>query len=390
LATIIAAGRAQAAPTLRRAVDLFLDDQVSTDDWIVWGRSATTAAYALWEFEDWDALSTRQVALTRESGALNPLVISLNFHAVMITWRGDFEAAAAVVAEQEAVREVIGVRMASYGGQLLAAYQGRPVDRSPRGPLNDGDALDDGDGYSRQVASLATAIMNNGLGRYEAALAAAQDVAYEDSFLEPLAVSELIEAAVRCGDTEAAEGAMQRLMALTVPGADWSEGIEARARALLDVDDLAERWYLTSISHLARTPLLPELARSRLLYGEWLRREARRVDAREQLRAAHDALSAVGADGFAERARKELLATGEKVRRRSVATHAELTSQEEHIARLARDGRTNAEIGAEMYLSVRTIEWHLRKVFTKLGIASRRNLADVLPRHGSDAEPQPH
>jgi DNA-binding CsgD family transcriptional regulator len=379
LARLIAEGRAAAAPSLRLAVDLYVADQVSADDWIQWGRSATTAAYALWDIDTWAELSTRQVALTRESGALTPLVISLTFHAVMLTWCGELEAAEALVAEQDAVTEVTGIRMSSYGGQLLAAYRGRAADPPPQPSTSDRGSIYSGDGYSEQVARLATAILNNGLGRYADAYAAAREVAYEDSFLEPFAVSELIEAAVRIRSTAAANDALQRLLTLTVPGSDWAAGIEARARALLSSDDSAERWYEESIECLARTPLRPELARTRLLYGEWLRRERRRIDARQQLGLAYDLFATMGADGFAERARGELLATGEKVRRRQVDTRNQLTPQEEHIARLARDGRSNAEIGAELFISVRTVEWHLHKVFTKLGITSRKQLDETLP-----------
>jgi DNA-binding CsgD family transcriptional regulator len=176
---------------------------------------------------------------------------------------------------------------------------------------------------------------------------------------------------------------------VTVAGSDWSAGVEARSRALLSTNDDAEHWYTQSIACLARTPLRPELARTHLVYGEWLRREARRVDARRQLGAAYQMYAAMGAEGFAERARRELLATGQKVRKRHVDTQHELTPQEEHIARLARDGRSNPEIGAELFISVRTVEWHPRKVFTKLGITSRKGLTDAMPRSRYAGTPSP-
>jgi DNA-binding CsgD family transcriptional regulator len=240
-----------------------------------------------------------------------------------------------------------------------------------------------------QVALAANAILHNGLARYADAFAAARAVAFEDTFLEPLVVSELIEASVRIGSDEAADEALQRLLAVTVAGSDWAAGIEARGRALCGTGDLAEHWYSESIECLARTPLRPELARSHLLYGEWLRRQNRRVDARAQLRVAYDIFTTIGAEGFAERARNELLATGERVHKRDVSTRNELTAQEAHIARLARDGRTNVEIGAELFISVRTVEWHLSKVFTKLEITSRRELADTLPVQGRRADAPP-
>ena len=168
----------------------------------------------------------------------------------------------------------------------------------------------------------------------------------------------------------------------TIEGSDWAKGLEARSRALLSEGQNAERCYTEAVERFGRTPLRPELARAHLLYGEWLRREHRRLDARRQLRAAYHLFAAIGADAFAERARSELLATGEKVRKREVNTHNQLTPQEEHIVRLARDGRTNPEIGAELFISARTVEWHLRKVFTKLGITSRRDLYNAFPLRG--------
>jgi DNA-binding CsgD family transcriptional regulator len=290
------------------------------------------------------------------------------------------EAAAALVAEQEAVKEVTGIRLAAYGARLLAAHQGRTNDVSPLMSAVDKEFIEHGDdGYALKIASLASAVLNNGLGRYTEAFAAAREVADEISFLETWVLYELIEAGVRSGRREAADDALQRLLTVTVAGSDWSEGVEARSRALLSTGEDAEHWYTQSTACLARTPLRPELARSHLVYGEWLRREGRRVDARQQLGAAYEMFATMGAEGFAERARRELLATGQKVRRREVDTQHELTPQEEHIARLARDGRSNVEIGAELFISVRTVEWHLRKVFTKLGITSRKGLNDALP-----------
>jgi ATP/maltotriose-dependent transcriptional regulator MalT len=194
------------------------------------------------------------------------------------------------------------------------------------------------------------------------------------------ALPELVEATARVGDTRLAREALERLAATTQPaGTDFALGIEARSRALVSDGATAEELYREAIDRLGRTQLRPELARAQLLYGEWLRRQGRRVDAREQLRTAHDLLVAVGMEAFAERARRELVATGEKVRQRSPETHEELTAQEGQIARLARDGLSNPEIGARLFLSARTVEWHLRKVFTKLGISSRRQLRAALP-----------
>jgi ATP/maltotriose-dependent transcriptional regulator MalT len=235
------------------------------------------------------------------------------------------------------------------------------------------------------MASWAAAVLHLGLGQYAEALALAEP-ATEKTY-QPLSTQlilpELIEAAVRTGRTELAREALDRLSVMTaIEGSDWAKGLEARSRALLSEGHNAEHCYAEAVERFGRTPLRPELARAHLLYGEWLRREQRRRDARHQLHAAYHLFTAIGADAFAERARRELLATGEKVRKREVDTRGQLTPREEHIVRLARDGRTNPEIGAELFISARTVEWHLRKVFTKLGITSRRDLQNALPPRG--------
>ncbi|MGZ6527911.1 MAG: helix-turn-helix transcriptional regulator [Actinomycetota bacterium] len=228
----------------------------------------------------------------------------------------------------------------------------------------------------------AAAVLYNGLGRYEEAAAAARQAtsnAFEPWF-SMWALPELVEAATRIGDTELARDALKRLVKTTEPsGIDLALGIEARCRALVSDGETAELLYQDAIVRLGRTRVRTELARAHLLYGEWLRREGRRVDARTQLRTAHDMFETIGMEGFAERARKELAATGERPRRRNPETRNDLTSQEDQIARLARDGLSNPEIGARLFLSPRTVEWHLRNVFNKLGVRSRRELGDALP-----------
>jgi ATP/maltotriose-dependent transcriptional regulator MalT len=244
------------------------------------------------------------------------------------------------------------------------------------------EATPGGQGTALQFAHYANAVVMNALGRYEEAVASAVEASDDmpQLVVARWALSELIEAASRSRQTEIAQDALARL-GEHAAGSDsaWALGVWARARAVLSEGEEAERLYREAIDHLGRSRLRPDLARARLLFGEWLRRANRRVDARGQLRAAHEAYVAMGAQGFAERARHELLATGEKVRSRRDETRDELTRQEEHIARLARDGLTNPEIGAQLFLSPRTVEWHLRKVFTKLGIASRKGLLDALP-----------
>jgi DNA-binding CsgD family transcriptional regulator len=239
-----------------------------------------------------------------------------------------------------------------------------------------------GEGIGITVTEWATAVLGNGLGRYDEALAAAERASRYSGGLGLAAWSlvELIEAAARTGQPERAAEALGRLAESTrAAGTDWALGLEARSRALLSGGEIAERLYREAIQRLGRTRVRAELARAHLLYGEWLRRQHRRVDARKQLRLGYEMLTAMGIEGFAERARRELLATGETVRKRTVETVTELTEQEAEIARLAADGQTNPEIAAKLFLSPRTVEWHLRKVFAKLGIRSRKELREALP-----------
>jgi ATP/maltotriose-dependent transcriptional regulator MalT len=229
----------------------------------------------------------------------------------------------------------------------------------------------------------ADAVLWNGLGRYEDAASAAQEAASDTVTRRPAmwALPELVEAAARSGNTALARDALDRLAGTTQPcDTDFARGIEARCRALLSDGAAADDLYREALDRLSGTRLRPDLARAHLLYGEWLRREGRRVDARKQLRKAHEMLAALGMDAFAERARRELIATGDKVRKRSDASPNQLTPQEEQIARLARDGSSNPEIGAQLFISARTVEWHLSHVFTKLDISSRRQLRAALPK----------
>jgi ATP/maltotriose-dependent transcriptional regulator MalT len=234
-------------------------------------------------------------------------------------------------------------------------------------------------------AHWAAAVLYNGLARYEEAAASARQATTNtfDWFMPVRALAELVEAAARAGDPGLARDALERLAETTQPArTDWALGIEARSQALLSDGVAANELYREAIDRLGRTRLRPELARAHLLYGEWLRRERRRVDAREQLRTAYDLFTAMGMEAFAERAGRELAATGETVRKRSPGTREELTPQERQIARLARDGLSNPEIGAQLFVSARTVEWHLRNVFAKLGITSRRQLRTALPEDG--------
>ena len=306
-------------------------------------------------------------------------------------WSGDFAGAAAAIAELDAVTEATGSRLAPvrrHAARRLPGAGGRGR-RAIEAAVEDADGRRPG--HRRPVRALGCARSSSTASAATSeALAAAREASEEqpELFLSAWALTELIEAAARCGQTELAADALERLAApRRAAGTDWALGIEARCRALLSEGDAAEHLYREAIERLGRTRLRPELARAHLLYGEWLRREGRRVEAREQLRTAHELFAAIGMEAFAERARRELLATGERVRKRTVETRDELTAQEEQIARLARDGLSNPEIGARLFLSPRTVEWHLRKVFSKLGINSRIALHDALPGESREATP---
>ena len=380
-------GRAAAAPVLEQAATGFAGDDVSIEEVLRWGWLATAAAVMVWDYETCLAVATRGVELAREAGALTVLAVSVNVMAQAVVLGGDFGRAALLVAEADSVTEATGTQVAPYGALVLAGFQGRAAEASGLIDATIEESTAGGQGTAVQYARWARSVLLNGLGRYEEAMAAAQEASDDtpELFVSVWAAIELLEAATRCDEPELARAAHERIVAATaVAPTDWALGIRARSRALLSEGETAERLYREAIERLGRTRLRPELARAHLLYGEWLRRANRRVDAREQLRAAHDQLASIGMEAFAERARRELLATGEKVRKRTVETRDELTAQERQIARLARDGLSNPEIGARLFLSPRTVEWHLRKVFAKLGIHSRRELANALP--SSDAE----
>ena len=390
LATLIINGRAAAAPTLRRAVDAFRDEGISAQKGLQWAVLASTASVVLWDFDSWEAIITGQADRARAAGAYAPLSIALHGQGIVVTWSGNLEAAATPIAEAAAVTEATGTRIAPYGAVLLAAFRGREAEAAAVIETTIEHANAGGEGLGIQFAQWARAVLYNGLGRYDDALVAARQASDDTPqlFIAAWALPELIEAAVRTGNAELARGALERLTeAADASDSDWGLGVEARSRALLSEAERAEGLHKEAIERLRRTRLHPELARAHLLYGEWLRREGRRLDAREQLRTAHDIFVAIGMEAFAERARRELLATGEKVRKRSDETRDQLTPQEEQIARLAREGLTNPEIGAQLFISPRTVEWHLRKVFTKLGIHSRRELANAMPSSDSQLVP---
>ena len=382
LALIVTDGPAAAASALRRAVRAFADADITDEDAFRWGWQAQAAASILWDDDAWRTLLVRQVRLARDAGALDELPVMLGALGTAVAWSGDFDTASALVIEAETICDVTGARAAPFTAMMLAALRGRQAEAESLINLTITEAEAAGQGIAVAYAQWAAAILNNGLGRYEEALAAAQ-LASEDTaalHISMWALPEMIEAAARTGRTQLAADAAERLTGYTeAGGTDFGLGIQARSLALVSGSRDSEGLFREAIDRLGRTRLRPELARAQLLYGEWLRRANRRTDARAQLRAAHTLLDGTGMEAFAERARRELMATGETVRKRSTEAPGLLTPQEAFIARLARDGLSNTEIGAQLFLSVRTVEWHLRKVFSKLGISSRRELDTALP-----------
>ena len=388
-------GYAAAGPALGQALGLLLALDAGTSEARRWrflsgGRAGMTIAMERCDWESLHALTAGQAQVARDMGALvqwRSATMGLVAAEIM---RGEFGAAARLVEEERLIAEAAGTPPTATSALLLAAWRGREQEASGliEATVREGTARHQG--YIVDFARSLAAVLYNGLRRYDAARDAARQAwQRRPAALGPFAVPELAEAASRTGDEPLARAALEWLSERTgATPTDWALGIEARVRALLSGGADADRSYRESIGHLARTSGRAQLARSHLLYGEWLRRQNRRLDARVQLRTAHDMLSGMGAEAFAERARRELLATGETVRKRTVETVSELTAQEAHIARLADEGRTNLEIGAQLYLSTRTVEWHLRKVFTKLGIGSRRELRWALANLGR-ADPRP-
>ena len=383
-------GRSAAAPVLEQAATGFAGDDVSIEEVLRWGWLATAAAVMVWDHDTCLAVATRGVQLAREAGALTVLAVSVNVMAQAVALGGEFGKAALLVAEADSVTDATGARVAPYGALVLAGLQGRAAEASGLIDTTIEESTDGGQGTAVQYARWTRSVLLNGLGRYQEATAAAQDASDDtpELFVSVWSAIELLEAATRSDEPELARAAHDRIVAATaVAPTDWALGIRARSGALLSEGETAERLYREGIERLGRTRLRPELARAHLLYGEWLRRANRRVDARLQLQAAYDQLTSIGMEAFAERAGRELLATGAKVRKRTVETRDELTAQERQIAGFARDGLSNPEISARLFLSPRTVEWHLRKVFAKLGIHSRRELAAAMPSSDSELTP---
>jgi DNA-binding CsgD family transcriptional regulator len=389
LATRFTEGYAAGAPTLKRALSAFPGESVAGGEELRWLWLAGYAAVDLWDDEMWDRLASRQVRVSRGTGALAALPLALVQRIAAHTFAGELAAAASLNEELEVATDAMGIHLPPYGALLLSAVRGDEAKTLELIDTTRKEALARGEGIGLTIADWASAVFNNGLGQYEDALAAAEQASEhpEDLGFSNWGLVESVVAAVRSGMPERASDAVARLSDITLAsGTDWAVGIEARSRALVSEGDAADRLYREAIERLSSTRIRVDLARAHLLYGEWLRRERRRVDAREQLRIAEEMLAGMGIEAFTSRTSRELLATGERARRRVDETRDHLTAQEAQVARLARDGLSNPEIGARLFISPRTVEYHLHKVFTKLGISSRNQLDRVLPREPSAPE----
>jgi DNA-binding CsgD family transcriptional regulator len=381
LAYLVTEGYENATPRLRLAIDAFLGEPISDDEALRWLWLACHIARTLGDDASWNELTERQVEIARRSGALSMLPAALHERFRVELYSGNLAVATALADQATATIDAIGSHEGPHGAFVLAAWRGRDEEALALVEASRGDASRRGEGMWLIGSEWTRAELFNGLSRWEDALRAAEWVAEQPNELgsSTWIATELIEAAVRCGRPDRATSAFEGFSEMArAAGTDWALGMEARSRALLADGDDAEDSYRDAIDHLQKTRIRVMLARTRLVYGEWLRRQNRRVDARAELREAHGMFEQMGYEPYAERTRHELLATGETARRRTDDTRGDLTPQEAQIARLAAEGSTNPEIGAQLFLSARTVEWHLRKVFAKLGISSRRQLRTVL------------
>jgi DNA-binding CsgD family transcriptional regulator len=391
LATLIADGYGVGTPVLRRALRALRAGGLPGDEELRLLFVAVRAAHEVWDDDAWQDLATRQVQLARDLGALSLLPLALSQRIFVHLHAGDLAAAETLADELRTIKEATGHPLPAYGEMALACWQGRGREALRLIETTVDDATAHGEGIGLTLAHHCGSVLHNGLGRFDDALAVAERAtAYpEELGNASWNLAELIEAAVRSGQHARAEAALERLVGSTgSSGTAWGRGIEARSRALLSEGDTAERWYREAITQLSSTLVRAELARAHLLYGEWLRRGRRRADARLQLRTALDMLEPAGMEAFAARARRELRATGGTARKRAAAALPQLTPQEAQIARLARDGLSNPEIGVRLFLSPRTVQYHLGKVFTKLAITSRGQLRGALPAAADEAGPR--
>jgi DNA-binding CsgD family transcriptional regulator len=379
LAQLITDGPSAGTPALKRALEQFRGDDVSTDERLRWSWLAGRAAGFIWDYDNWDLLTARQVQVARDAGALTVLPLTLSTRAGVHLFAGELAVAMSLVERVESLADVIDSGTVPYAALAVAAFRGREAEAQPLIAAARTDFLARGEGMGLTLTQWATAMLGNGLGRYGEAFVAAEH-ALEDPgelWFSPWAMVEFIEAASRTGNSVAAESMLDRLTAGTAAsGTDWARAVEARCRALLRRGSTAETLYREAIDRLEPTPLCWDLARTQLLYGEWLRRERRPRDARTHLRVAEDLFSGSGAEAFRDRARVELRATGERAPEGPTATRSDQTPQEAQISRLVAQGASNREIAAELFISQSTVEYHLHKIFLKLGVKSRTQLAN--------------
>jgi DNA-binding CsgD family transcriptional regulator len=378
LATLFSESYEAAVPILRRALSTFGTGGLAMSEQLRWKWLASVACVQVWDDERWEAISERHVQIAREAGALGELPLALTQRVYVHLFAGELTTTASLVDEIRAAAEATGSNLVPYGAVGLAALRGRELEVIPLIEETRTDVTRRGEGIGLSILDWALAVLYNGLGRYELARAAALRVAEHphDVGISNWGIVELIEAGVRAGAPELAADARLRLAQMAgMSGTDWALGVAARSEALFVEGEQAEALYVEAVDRLGRSRMTVDLARAHLLYGEWLRRQRRRLDARTQLRSAHERFSDFGMEAFAERARVELEATGEHARRRRVDTLDSLTPQEAQISRLAAQGKTNREIAAQLFISPSTVEYHLRKVFGKLGVKTRTQLA---------------
>jgi DNA-binding CsgD family transcriptional regulator len=381
LAVRFTEGFSAGAPILKLALAGLLDDNEDYKEDVRWPWLACRVAADVFDDETWHLLASRYVLIARGAGALGVLPIALMHLSLMHMFEGELDTAAALVEEIDSIIDATASRRTNISKLMLAAYRGDEASASRLIDEAERNAIARGEGFVLTFAEHARAVLYNGLGQYAAVLENAQRASAQDELHASVwSLPELVEAAVRSGKPELATDALERLCERTrVAGTEWALGIAARSRALLSDGPIAESLYREAIDRLGRCRVSLELARAQLLYGEWLRRRGRRLDAREQLRTARARFLEVGAEAFAQRAIRELLATGETARKRTDETRGELTPHEARIARLARDGASNQDIATQLFVSRKTVEYHLHKVFTKLGIKTRQQLEQVLP-----------
>ena len=374
---------ADALPASRKALKSLRTEENLSREGLRWLWQGCVLALELWDDESAYALSYRHLQTARKTGALSELPLALGSRTPVLVFCGEFTAAAALVEEAQSVRDAMGIDEAPYGALTVAAWRGQVAETSELIEITVREAGVRGEGVGVAISEYAHAVLCNSMGRYDEALVAARRACEDpqEMVAHNWGLTELVESATRTGDTDLATDAAERLSTKArASGTDWALGMEARARALLSDGNDAEGLFREALQHLSQARVRAELARVHLLYGEWLRRSNRRADARGQLTIGYEMFASMGMEGFADRARRELAIAGATARKHTIETQDDLTTQEAQIARLAGDGLSNPEIGAQLFISARTVEWHLRKVFSKLGVSSRRQLRATVVR----------